>query len=315
MKSALLTALTLLGLTTFAQRTENFYDWQWHPTTANNARFYSIMEQKDSLWHRRDYYLREQRAQMVGSYRDTACKIAHGPFRFFHANGRLKSQGTYINGKKHGQWVSYHDNGMISDSAVYEGGTPRGIAMQWHRNGFMADSSVWNDDGSGVQVSWFENGVPSAAGFYGPGRKSRGKWQFFHPNGALSAQEVYAEDHLVSKEYFDESGNRLSDTTNKDRSAEFRGGAAAWSKYMNKGLYFPQHLKFTEPGKAVVVIAFAINEEGKVADAYVETSLHPEMDKVALNVIRKSPQWHPAINHNRRVKTYLRQSVTFAQDW
>lgn len=315
MKSVFLTAFTLLGLTSFAQRIENFYDWQWKPVAANEARFYSLMEQKDSVWHRRDYYLRERMLQMDGSYKDSACKIAHGPFQYYHANEVLKSKGTYVNGKKQGLWVGYHDNRMMSDSAFYEGGNPVGLAMEWHRSGYAADSSLWNADGGGVQVSWFENGSPSAAGFYGPGRKARGKWQFFHANGALSALEVYDGELLLSKEYFDESGNKLADTTNKDRSADFQGGDAAWVKYLNKNLYFPSHMKFTEPGKAVVVIGFAIDEEGKVTDAYVETSLHPEMDKAAMNVIRKSPRWHPAINHNRRVKAYRRQPVTFSQDW
>lgn len=315
MKAALLTAATLLGLSTFAQRIENFYDWQWKPTTSNNARFFSVMEQKDSVWHRQDYYLRERKMQMDGYYKDSACKVAHGMFYFFHANGILKSKGSYISGLKQGLWVSYHDNRVMSDSTFYEGGTPRGTALSWYRNGFPQDSSVWNEDGSGVQVSWFDDGQPSEAGFYGAGRKPRGKWQFFHRNGTLSAQEVYDGGRLLSKEYFDEQGQKLADTASKDRGADFRGGNGAWIKYLNKNLYFPSHLKFTEPGEAVVVIAFVVDEEGKVTDAYVETSLHPEMDRAALNVIRKSPQWVPAINHNRRVKAYRRQPVTFAQDW
>lgn len=313
MKTALLTAATLLGLSCFAQRIEHLYDWQWRPATNNNARFYSLMEQDDSVWHRQDFYIRERMRQMDGYYKDTACTIPHGTFHYFHANGVLKSKGAYVAGKKQGLWLSFYDNRMMSDSTVYEAGVPRGVSLSWHRNGYPQDSSVWNEDGSGVQVTWFDTGSPSEAGLYGPGRKAKGRWQFFHPSGALSALEVYEGERLVSKQYYDEQGNKLEDALVMDRSADFPGGSAAWSKYLDKHLYFPPTLRFTEPGEAVVVIAYAIDENGKVTDAYVETSLHPEIDRVALNAIKRSPQWVPAINHNRRVKAYRRQPVTFSQ--
>ncbi len=34
----------------------------------------------------------------------------------------------------------------------------------WHSNGAMADSAVYNTDSSGIEVSWFDNGKPFAAG-------------------------------------------------------------------------------------------------------------------------------------------------------
>jgi hypothetical protein len=38
------------------------------------------------------------------------------------------------------------------------------------------------------------------------------------------------------------------------------------------------------------------------------------MDKIALDVIRKSPLWKPEMDHNRRAKAYLQQPITFLQE-
>ena len=65
---------------------------------------------------------------------------------------------------------------------------------------------------------------------------------------------------------------------------------------------------------AVVVAAFIINEDGKIEDVDVVTPFHPMMDKIAIEAIKKSPAWKPRIDHNRKVKEYLRQPVTFQQD-
>jgi outer membrane biosynthesis protein TonB len=56
-----------------------------------------------------------------------------------------------------------------------------------------------------------------------------------------------------------------------------------------------------------------VDEEGTIQDAEVTGSLHPDFDKVALEAIKNSPKWIPAIDHNRKIKAYRRQPVTFAQ--
>jgi hypothetical protein len=56
-----------------------------------------------------------------------------------------------------------------------------------------------------------------------------------------------------------------------------------------------------------------VDEEGLIQDAEVTGSLHPDFDKIALEAIKNSPKWIPAIDHNRKIKAYRRQPVTFAQ--
>jgi antitoxin component YwqK of YwqJK toxin-antitoxin module len=315
MKSLLLTLFLIAASFCNAQKIEKYFDYLWKECEPNSARFYAHIEKTDSGWHRSDYFIHEKKLQMDGTYEDVDCKIANGRFYFFHANGVIESTGNYVHGKKDGLWLSNHPNGMISDSTVYLNGKPFGNSLSWFENGYPHDSAVWNMDGSGVIISWFDTGAPSSAGRYAAGEKAIGKWQFFHKNGKLSALETYNNDgFLADKQYFDERGNVMNDTTHNDRDAEFPGGPKAWEKYFLKGLYFPSQYKIVNGDKAVVVVTFTIDENGMPANVFVSTPFYPAFDKIGENVIKRSPQWIPAMRHNRKIKSTQIQAVVFTQE-
>jgi TonB family protein len=315
MKPLLLLSLLFSFSSLFAQKKESYYDFQWQPVAdASKAAYYSVMEKNDTGWSRKDYFLREGRLQMDGFYKDEACKIPHGEFHYFFRNGQLESMGRYINGKRYGTWLSFHENGMMSDSATYTiEGWVMGKRLGWHANDYPSDSTVIYPDGSGVTVHWWENGNPSMAGLYGPGFKKMGKWKFFHSNGQLASLEIFDNDKLVNKEYYDEKGARQTDTTTRDGEASFPGGLKAWAKYLSDHLYFPSQYQFSSDGQMTVLVRFAVNEDGSVSDVEVTSSLHKDFDKIAVDIIRRSPKWIPASSHNRKMKEYHEQPVTFAQ--
>ena len=277
------------------------------------ARFYTIIEKKDSLWNRKDFFIYEKSLQMEGNYKEVECKTEEGLFTYYHSNKVIESTGNYKNGKRDGLWYRYHTSGLMYDSVTYNMGNVTGQRQRWHKNGVPMDSTVLASDGSGVEVSWFDNGNPSSAGRFGPGKKQTGKWQYFHKNGNLSASEVYNNGQLVSRTYFSEDGKELSDTANKDREANFKGGIRQWQNYLLKHLKFPSQWQFSEGTQAIVFVDWVVDEEGIIQDAEVTGSLHPDFDKIALEAIKKSPKWVPAIDHNRKIKAYRRQPVTFAQ--
>ena len=294
------------------QKIEKYYDYQWHQTDAQHARFYSLIERTDSGWHRRDYYLHSLTLRMEGLYEDSACKIPSGWFRYFHPTRYIESMGAYRNGKKQGLWLQYYGDGALFDSTVFESGSPIGVRVSWYRSGYMCDSGNYNPDGSGVHIVWFDNGQPSYAGRYGPGFKKYGKWQYFYREGGLSDEEVYdLQGKLLRKSYFDEKGRPQTDTANDDREAAFPGGLKAWANYLSRALYFPDQYKFMNGDEATVVVKAAITEDGRVMDAEVEVPFYPALDKIALDVLKRSPNWIPAMNHHRKVKSYIRQPVIF----
>lgn len=304
---------SIQGFAVFAQKTEKFYDYQWKATDGPHARFYSIVERTDSGYHRLNYYVHDMSLQMDGWFEDSACKIRSGKFTYAYPDKILESTGRYLHNKKQGLWLVYHSNGMMADSAVYNNGFPVGASMAWYNNGTVSDSSVYNVDGSGVKVGWFDNGNPSYAGRFASGYKAYGKWQFFHKNGKISAIELYDHDSLLNKQYFDETGQPVTDTMNKDRNPSFVGGNKAWIKYLDSHVYFPTDYRIENSDEAVLVITFTIDEDGKTKDAFVSTPFYPPFEKIALGAIHGSPKWQPAMNHNRRVSAVYHQSVGFSQ--
>jgi antitoxin component YwqK of YwqJK toxin-antitoxin module len=311
MKFLYLFLLTILSFSARAQKVEKFYDEHWHETDPHIACFYSVGEQTDSGWHRRDYYIHASSLQMNGYFTDSTCKTQTGKFSFYYANKRLEYRGRYQNGQKEGLWESFYGNGMLQDSTVYAGGKPVGVSLGWYRNGFPADSANWNADGSGLKVSWFENGNPASAGRYAEGGKQHGKWQYFHDDGKISAIELYDHGVLKNKSYFDDRGVPVTDTTDKTQAAAFPGGQAAWIKFISNVLYFPPGYKILNGEQIVVEISATIDEQGNVKDVEVVLPFQPDFDKIALAGVKKSPKWVPAQNHNRNVAQEIRQPIVF----
>jgi antitoxin component YwqK of YwqJK toxin-antitoxin module len=297
----------------FAQTSVTFYDYQWQVCEASTARFYSEVEKTDSGWRRIDYYISTQKPQMVALFKDSGCKILNGNVSYYFPNGLPDAAGRKINNKEEGIYIRWHPNGMMADSANYINGKFLGSHLWWHQNGMMSDSMSRINDSTILSASWFDNGNPDNYGFYINGKKS-GKWNYFHRNGNKAAIEINEAGKCVSVEYFNEDGSVLTDTTKSRRVESFKGGIKKWHDYLADKTFWPPSYELTNTDKVTVVVRFTLNEDGKVENAYVSVPFHELFDKIALDVINKSPVWSPKINHNRRVKQALAQPLTFYQE-
>lgn len=314
MKPLLMFTISFLLISwTMGQKMEKYYDHKWNPSEPNAAIFYSTIEYTDSGWNRMDYYWRQRTAQMTGTYEDSSCKIPNGAFYYFHPNGKISSYGQYLHGKKEGTWISIYDNGMLEDSSVYHQGNKTGISLSYYKSGHPRDSSVTTENGDVTAVAWFENGNLGSAGRYIQWNIPVKTWKYFHSNGQLSSIEKYANGKLMGKTYFDESGLPM-DTLNHDRKAEYPGGVDEWLRYLQKNLYFPSQYKFENGVRAITIVGFTINTDGKITDVQVVTPFHPAFDRIAVRTIQNCKTvWLPTIDHNRKIPYQLTQPVYFQQ--
>ncbi len=315
-KLFLLTVCTLFFTSSFSQKKiEHYYNYYWRESPPDDARFYSLEVKTDSGWYKTDYYISTKKLQMVGLYEDQDDVIRNGTFYWFYSNGVLASTGKYKHGKKTGLWMDYFPDRAIKDSMNYKDGHPIGVSLGWYNTGAARDSLNVSENGNGVYVSWFDNGNPSSAGRYVNFDKQEGKWQYFHKNGNISSLEIYRMDTLIDKNYFDENGNPMSDTTSTDREVQFAGGEQAWQKYFEKNVYYPSGIKFIKGSHAEVTITATVNEDGKIIDYRVSLPLTPPFDKAALGLFDHSPLWLPAISHNRKVYGIVVRTVNFSEDY
>src|SRR5450432_1992025 len=97
--------------------------------------------------------------------------------------------------------------------------------------------------------------------------------------------------------------------TKVEIESEYPGGIAAWLRYLNKNLVYPEEASSAEI-QGQVVVQFVVDKEGVVSD--VEALSGPkELQDAAVRVIRKSGAWKPAIQNGRKVKSIKRQPINF----
>src|ERR1700741_2909558 len=89
---------------------EKFYDNAGKPCEPENSRYVRLMEFKDGLWHRQEYYVPELTLYVDGHYLDSSCETAVGKFQYFYPDKKLLRLGLFEDGKKQGEWMSWYNN-------------------------------------------------------------------------------------------------------------------------------------------------------------------------------------------------------------
>jgi protein TonB len=99
--------------------------------------------------------------------------------------------------------------------------------------------------------------------------------------------------------------------TKVEIESDFPGGTAAWLRYLNKNLRYPDDA-VTNEIQGTVVVQFIVDKEGNVSD--VQAIAGPDnggLREEAVRVIKKSGKWTPAIQNGRQVKSYKKQPIVF----
>lgn len=97
--------------------------------------------------------------------------------------------------------------------------------------------------------------------------------------------------------------------TKVEIESKYPGGDAAWMRYLNKNLSYPQDAADNEI-QGVVVVQFIVDKDGVVSEVQA-VSGPKELHNEAVRVIRKSGKWTPAIQNGRQVKSYKKQPIYF----
>jgi len=104
--------LSILTFNAFGQDT-TYFDSKWKKTSAESANFYRIELKTDNGFERTDFFASNNQIQMQGEYRSLNPEIKIGEFKWYHANGKLKHIGEYLDNKEIGTHKWYFDNGEI----------------------------------------------------------------------------------------------------------------------------------------------------------------------------------------------------------
>jgi len=94
--------------------------------------------------------------------------------------------------------------------------------------------------------------------------------------------------------------------------AQFPGGLPAWSRYLERNLNSGLPVENgAPPGKYTVFVTFIVDKTGKISDVQAENDPGYGTKDEAMRVIKKGPDWKPAVQNGRNVIYRHKQGITF----
>ncbi len=94
--------------------------------------------------------------------------------------------------------------------------------------------------------------------------------------------------------------------------ASFPGGDKKWREYLQNNLNANVPIDNNAPdGVYMVIVQFIVDRNGKISDVRALTAHGYGMEQEVVRVIKKGPEWKPAVQSGRVVRAYRKQPVTF----
>lgn len=155
--------------------------------------------------------------------------LKQGRWKFFYADGKVKTEGTYRDDKRNGYFKEYDDKGILTDIskfvndvkqeevpelarldvktdyypdgkvktvASYKGNVPEGIRREYNENGQVTDSYT------------YRNGKIIAEGIIDDEGIKDGPWKEYYEDGQLRSEGNYRQGKKIGKwKYFHQNGN------------------------------------------------------------------------------------------------------------
>jgi periplasmic protein TonB len=124
------------------------------------------------------------------------------------------------------------------------------------------------------------------------------------------APTIVDEGKQVIEEKKEEDENQVF--TKVEVEASFKGGEKEWRRYLERNLEANVPVDNGAPeGTYTVTVQFIVDKEGKISDVKALSNHGHGMEEEAMRVIKKGPDWIPAIQNGRNVKAYRKQPITF----
>ncbi|MBC7914859.1 MAG: TonB family protein [Pyrinomonadaceae bacterium] len=105
-------------------------------------------------------------------------------------------------------------------------------------------------------------------------------------------------------------GNSLVPVELLEKNPEFPGGMAAFVKYLQKNLRYPDQARDAGMG-GKVFLSFIVERDGRLTDVKVLKGIGYGCDEEATRVLKKSPLWKPGIQNKREVRVLYTIPLVF----
>jgi protein TonB len=101
--------------------------------------------------------------------------------------------------------------------------------------------------------------------------------------------------------------------TKVDVEAAFEGGAEAWKRFLRKNLKAGELIdNGAKPGMYKVIVRFIVSKDGSISDVHCTEDPGFGSCEESIRVIKKTPNWVPALINGNKVNAYHSQVFTYA---
>ncbi|MDT3401412.1 energy transducer TonB [Mucilaginibacter terrae] len=104
----------------------------------------------------------------------------------------------------------------------------------------------------------------------------------------------------------DGDGSKTFDINGVEVMPEPYGGNAAWAKFLQKNLRYPD-----TDVQGRVMLSFIIEKDGKLSDIQILKGISPELDREALRVLKLAPAWKPGMQNGHAVRVKYTIPIVF----
>ncbi len=122
---------------------------------------------------------------------------------------------------------------------------------------------------------------------------------------------LFCSLHCFSSAQTTASSLRTADSilTKIEFESSFPGGVPGWGRFVQENLVYPKKA-IKKNIQGTVITRFIVDSDGTVSD--IDAIDGPELLREAvIDVIKKSPNWKPAQQYGKKVKSYKIQPITF----
>lgn len=106
---------------------------------------------------------------------------------------------------------------------------------------------------------------------------------------------------------------KLDQKSEEDRTPLYPGGDEARINYISENVVYPEDA-IKSGTEGTVYVQFIITEKGKVTQVKILKGVSVSIDKVALEIVSKMPDWKPAIKNGKPIAYELTMPIAFKLD-
>lgn len=133
-----------------ADAIETYYDW-WNLVVRTAPAQETGPGVKHGPW---TYWHVNGKVRMQGEYKED---LPVGKFTWWYENGQKQAEGEYVEGRQHNVWVGWHPNGMKKYKGDYQEGTQAGVWMVWKEDGRRTEVHEYNQQEKAEEIPPTDN--------------------------------------------------------------------------------------------------------------------------------------------------------------